>query len=45
MLPLSLSDHRIVRACPARRAGSAPQGRSPVRARPGAAERSGAALI
>ncbi len=25
--------------------GSAPQGRSPVRARPGAAERSGAALI
>ena len=31
--------------CPARRAGSAPQGRSPVRARPGAAERSGAALI
>jgi hypothetical protein len=31
--------------CPARRTGSAPQGRSPVRAWPGAAERSGAALI
>ena len=30
--------------CPARRTGSAPQGRSPVRAWPGAAERSGAAL-
>ena len=45
MLPVSPSDQRIGRGCPARRAGSAPQGRSPVRARPGAAERSGAALI
>ena len=31
--------------CPARRTGSAPRGRSPARARPGAAERSGADLI
>ena len=31
--------------CPACRTGSAPQGRSLLRARPGAAERSGAALI
>jgi len=45
MLPVSPSDQRIGRGCPARRAGSAPQGRSPVQARPGAAERSGAALI
>jgi hypothetical protein len=37
-------DKRVA-GCPARRDGSAFQGRSPVRARPGAAERSGAALI
>ena len=35
----------LLALCPARRSGSAPQGRSPVRAWPGAAERSGAALI
>lgn len=45
MLPISRSDLWMLAKCPARRAGSAPQGRSPVRAWPGVAERSGAALI
>jgi hypothetical protein len=45
VLPVSPPDHRIVRVMPGAPPGSAPQGRSPARARPGAAERSGAALI
>ena len=45
VLPMSRSDLRMLARCPARRAGSARQGRSPVRARLGVAERSGAALI
>lgn len=45
MLPMDRASRWLLPGCPARRDGSAPQGRSPVRARPGAAERSGAALI
>jgi hypothetical protein len=45
MLPVDRASRRLLPGCPARRDGSAPQGRSPVRARPGAAERSEAALI
>jgi integrase len=44
MLAVDRAGRWLLPGCPARRDGSAPQGRSPVRARPGAAERSGAAL-
>jgi hypothetical protein len=45
MLPVSLPDHLIVLRMPGAPCRVGPQGRSPVRAWPGAAERSGAALI
>ena len=45
MLPMSLPDHLIVLRMPGPPCRVGPQGRSPVRAWPGAAERSGAALI
>jgi hypothetical protein len=45
MLPMDRANRWLLPGCPARRDGSAPQGRSPARARPGAAERSEAALI
>ena len=45
MLPMSLLDHLIVLRMPGAPVRVGPQGRSPVRARPGTAERSEAALI
>jgi len=45
MLPIGRLGRWLLPGSPARRDGSPPQGRSPARARPGAAERSGAALI
>jgi len=45
MLSMSLPDHLIVLRMPGPPCRVGPQGRSPVRAWPGAAERSGAALI
>jgi hypothetical protein len=45
ILSMSLPDHRIVREMPGSLCRVGPRGRSPVRARPGAAKRSGAALI
>ena len=45
ILAMSLPDHLPVLRMPGAPGRSAPQGRSPVRVRPGAAERSEAALI